>query len=274
MAPSHANIVAAAEAIRSADALLIGAGAGMGVDSGLPDFRGPEGFWKAYPPFRGRQFHEMSTPHWFHTDPALAWGFFGHRLNLYRSAVPHAGFEILKRWAAGRSLGAFVFTSNVDGQFQKSGFPDDALVERHGSIHYLQCTAACGCPLRRADEVQIDVDPATIRARSRPPTCSDCGAIVRPNILMFDDFQWDHRRYFEQRIRYEAWLRRVQSARIVAVELGAGLAIPTVRHECEQRSAFMVRINPRDSAAPRRGVSLPLGAAQALAAIDARLQAD
>ena len=67
----------AAEAIRTGDALLIRAGAGMGVDSGLPDFRGPEGFWKAYPPFRGRKFAEMSTPHWFQTDPALAWGFLG-----------------------------------------------------------------------------------------------------------------------------------------------------------------------------------------------------
>ena len=52
------NLATAAEAVRCADALLIGAGAGMGVDSGLPDFRGPEGFWKAYPPFRGTQFHE------------------------------------------------------------------------------------------------------------------------------------------------------------------------------------------------------------------------
>ena len=40
-----------AELIRQADGLLIGAGAGMGVDSGLPDFRGKEGFWKAYPAF-------------------------------------------------------------------------------------------------------------------------------------------------------------------------------------------------------------------------------
>ena len=66
-----ARFQAAAEAIRTADALLIGAGAGMGVDSGLPDFRGPEGFWKAYPPFRGKQFGEISTPHWFQTDPGL-----------------------------------------------------------------------------------------------------------------------------------------------------------------------------------------------------------
>ena len=64
------NLRAAADAIRTADALLIGAGAGMGVDSSLPDFRGPEGFWRAYPPFRGRRFAEMSTPHWFKTDPA------------------------------------------------------------------------------------------------------------------------------------------------------------------------------------------------------------
>lgn len=54
-------LAAAADAIRSADALLIGAGAGMGVDSGLPDFRGAEGFWKAYPPFRGKLFSELST---------------------------------------------------------------------------------------------------------------------------------------------------------------------------------------------------------------------
>src|SRR5439155_19501480 len=130
---------AAADAIRAAEALLIGAGAGMGVDSGLPDFRGPEGFWKAYPPFRGRQFAELSTPHWFRTDPALAWGFFGHRLNLYRAATPHAGFANLRGWVERPPLGYFVFTSNVDGQFQKAGFPEDRLLECHGSIHYLQC---------------------------------------------------------------------------------------------------------------------------------------
>src|SRR5947199_8107534 len=134
----------AAREIANAEGLLIGAGAGMGVDSGLPDFRGPEGFWKAYPPFRGRQFAELSTPHWFQTDPALAWGFFGHRLELYRSAIPHAGFGILRRWAERMPLGGFVFTSNVDGQFQTAGFPEQRIVECHGSIHYLQCTGRCG----------------------------------------------------------------------------------------------------------------------------------
>jgi NAD-dependent SIR2 family protein deacetylase len=148
---SNAQIRAAADAIRTADALLIGAGAGMGVDSGLPDFRGAEGFWKAYPPFRGRRFAEMSTPHWFRTDPPLAWGFFGHRLQLYRTAVPHAGFGLLHKWSAARPHGAFIFTSNVDGQFQQAGFAESQIVECHGSIHFLQCTRPCSRRIWPAD---------------------------------------------------------------------------------------------------------------------------
>src|SRR4051812_7923509 len=91
----------AAFALRDAQALLVTAGAGMGVDSGLPDFRGDEGFWNAYPPFRalGLSFVDLAQPSWFEDDPALAWGFYGHRLELYRRTVPHAGFARLLRWA-------------------------------------------------------------------------------------------------------------------------------------------------------------------------------
>ncbi len=268
----EAPITAAAEAIRHADALLIGAGAGMGVDSGLPDFRGPEGFWKAYPPFHGRQFSEMSTPHWFRTDPAIAWGFFGHRLNLYRAAVPHRGFAVLRRLSAGLALGSFVFTSNVDGQFQKAGFAEDEMIECHGSIHYLQCVRGCGRCIWPADGVQVDVDATTIRARSDLPTCPDCGSIVRPNILMFGDWDWDSSRCAAQVERYTAWLERVRGRRVVAVEIGAGLAIPTVRGECERRASVLVRINPREADVPPGGISIAMGALAALEAIDAALQ--
>src|SRR5262249_37666589 len=175
----------AAEAVASADALLIGAGAGMGVDSGLPDFRGDDGFWKAYPPFRGRSFASMSTPRWFRTDPALAWGFFGHRLNLYRGTAPHAGFEILRRWSERPRLGSLVFTSNVDGHFQRAGFSEGRVFECHGSIHFLQCAEPCSPEVWPSDDVSIDVDEETIRSRSESPRCRSCGGIARPNILMF-----------------------------------------------------------------------------------------
>ena len=81
------KIVQVKEALHSSEALLIGAGAGMGVDSGLPDFRGKEGFWKAYPPLAklGIRFEEMANPKWFQDDPDLAWGFYGHRLHQYRN---------------------------------------------------------------------------------------------------------------------------------------------------------------------------------------------
>src|SRR3712207_5697228 len=87
LAPDLAH---AAQLLDEADALLVCAGAGMGVDSGLPDFRGTHGFWKAYPALAraGIAFHEIANPASFETDPSLAWGFYGHRLALYRATVP------------------------------------------------------------------------------------------------------------------------------------------------------------------------------------------
>ncbi len=268
-----ASVQAAADAIRSTDALLIGAGAGMGVDSGLPDFRGPEGFWKAYPPFRGRRFAEISTPHWFRTDSRLAWGFFGHRLNLYRKAVPHAGFEILKRWAERMPLGHFVFTSNVDGQFHKAGFEAERSLEIHGSIHWLQCLQHCGQEIWATGDQEVEVDEATIRALANLPTCPSCHGLARPNILMFGDSGWDESRCSDQIARYKMWLNQLEGKRLVAVELGAGLAVPTVRHECEFRSTLLIRINPCESETAT-GIPLSLGAQDALQRIDEILKRD
>ena len=75
------SIKKAKDILKKAKSILITAGAGMGVDSGLPDFRGDKGFWKAYPPIanRGLSFIEMANPEWFDRDPHLAWAFYGHR---------------------------------------------------------------------------------------------------------------------------------------------------------------------------------------------------
>lgn len=263
------DILRAAEAVRGASGLLVGAGAGMGVDSGLPDFRGTEGFWKAYPPFRGRQFAEMSTPHWFRTDPELAWGFFGHRLNLYRSSTPHAGFQVLLKWIEQFSLDAFVFTSNVDGQFQKAGFALDSIIECHGSIHHLQCVKGCSRKIWSAAEVVVDVDMENIRARGDLPLCPDCGALARPNILMFNDYGWDSARTSSQGELFNIW--RGRQRRVVAIELGAGMAIPTVRLCCEEIGDAVIRINPREADVSAGGIGIPLGARDALERIDAVL---
>jgi NAD-dependent SIR2 family protein deacetylase len=254
----------AAEAVLAADALLIGAGAGMGVDSGLPDFRGPEGFWRAYPAFHGKRFAEISNPVWFQRDPEQAWGFFGHRLHLYRGTLPHSGFEILRRWGESRPLGYFVYTSNVDGHFQQAGFSPRRIVECHGSIHFLQCVDGCTDAIWPADETTVQVDADTVRAQGPLPQCGRCGKLARPNILMFGDGGWIAKRSQEQESRYHQWLRQVSGKRLAVVEFGAGTGVPTVRLECEERAERLIRVNPRDTSAPPGSIVLPMAALQAI----------
>lgn len=266
---------AAVRAIAEAEGYLITAGAGMGVDSGLPDFRGPEGFWRAYPPYRalGLRFEELAQPIWFERDPTLAWGFYGHRLHLYREATPHEGFEILARWARAAPSGAFVFTSNVDGQFEQAGFDPARIVECHGSLQHAQCLRGCGVGIFDASTFQVEVDPESFRAKEPLPHCR-CGALARPNVLMFNDWGWDGSRVRLAEERLEAWLGELGD-RIAIVELGAGTRVPTVRYFGERVArllgAPLLRINPREPEGPKGTISLRMGALEALRALDGKL---
>lgn len=258
--------------LRDADGLLITAGAGMGVDSGLPDFRGTEGFWRAYPALQaeGVCFEDIANPGAFRQDPARAWGFYGHRLNLYRRTVPHDGYAILRKWADRMEQGAFVFTSNVDGHFQKAGFAEAQVAECHGSIHWLQCVDACRAHLWPADELRAEVDEAHCRLLSPLPACPRCAGMARPNILMFGDGSWIETRTEQQMTRLRNWLSTVRKP--VVVELGAGRAIPTVRRFCERSGPRIVRINPREFAIdPSRGVGIAGNALDMLRMLDEML---
>jgi NAD-dependent SIR2 family protein deacetylase len=274
---TRSTIGSAADAVANADALLITAGAGMGVDSGLPDFRGDKGFWKAYPPFErlGVSFVDMANPGWFARDPELAWGFYGHRLGLYRATTPHRGFEFLRKWGEELEYGSFVFTSNVDGQFQQAGFDRERVIECHGSINHLQCTEPCSNEIWSADDFEIAVDDDSIRAVSRLPKCPHCGAVARPNVLMFGDWHWIPGRTADQEQRFSSWLARAASPKLVIAEFGAGSAVPTVRMTSERvasrSGATLIRINPREKQVPHGHIGIAANALEALEAIDALL---
>ena len=169
------EIQRAADLISQADAILVTAGAGMSVDSGLPDFRGDEGFWKAYPPYKALDvgFTQMSSPAWFREDPAFAWGFYGHRRNLYRTTEPHDGYRILREL----SDDIYVVTSNVDAAFLKAGFDPDRVVETHGTIEWNQCMKICGAGVFLAGKQDVTVDPVSMRATGDLPTCPACGGL-------------------------------------------------------------------------------------------------
>jgi NAD-dependent SIR2 family protein deacetylase len=265
MDKSTPEILIAAELIRAADALLITAGAGMGVDSGLPDFRGPQGFWGVYPALgRARlNFEDIANPHAFQKHPKLAWGFYGHRLNLYRSTPPGKSFELLMRMAEEIPYGAFVLTSNVDGHFQKAGFSANRICEIHGSIHHLQCLNGCREHIWSASHFNPQVDEENCLITNDMPHCPNCGGIARPNILMFGDWGWQDQRQRQQMEALRDWLEKTKN--LVTIEIGAGTAIPTVRRIGESQGFPLIRINRQESEVTRQGdVGLPMGGLEAL----------
>ena len=212
----------------------------------------------------------MANPDWFHNDPKLAWAFYGHRLNLYRSTTPHIGFSQIIEQAKQKKSGYFVFTSNVDGQFQKSGFADDRIEECHGSIHHLQCCRPCSEKIWSAEETDIMIDSDKFEAIEPLPQCPNCGALARPNILMFGDWGWISHRTNSQGKRLSQWLNKLEKdqANLVVIEIGAGNAVPTVRHLSEnvatKMAAKLIRINPRDFQVPGDHISIPENAAKGI----------
>ncbi len=266
------NINRAKQLLKEADAIFITAGAGMGVDSGLPDFRGVEGFWNAYPKIKelGLKFEEMANPKCFKKDPQLAWAFYGHRLHLYRDTKPHEGFKKLLDLSHNKKYGAFIFTSNVDGQFQKAGFKEEQIMECHGSIHHLQCIDNCSSKLWSANSTHIKIKE-DFKVKKPLPHCPDCTKVSRPNILMFGDFGWNYARTDFQRERLKLWINTIEknNAKLAIVEIGAGTAVPTVRNTSEQIAKNfnvpLIRINPRENFGAE--IRLDMGALEALSHI-------
>jgi NAD-dependent SIR2 family protein deacetylase len=216
----------------------------------------------------GLDFADMANPKWFAINPSLAWAFYGHRLNLYTDTTPHNGFKMLLELVKTKNNNYFIFTSNVDGQFQKAGFDENKIYEVHGSIHHLQCTKNCNNKIWEAKDEYIEVDMDKFEAINIH-LCEDCGAIARPNILMFGDFGWNYKRANKQNAKYNKWLKQNKNKNIAIVEIGAGKDIPTIRSEDNLLSkkytnTKLIRINPRDFNVDGDDISIALGGLEGL----------
>ena len=272
----------AVDAIRSADALILASGAGMGVDSGLPDFRGNDGFWRAYPLYRdmGIGIDTLSDARRLKLNPHSLWGFYGHRLELYRRAEPHDGFAILRRIAAGLEsrLGWFVLTSNVDGHWQRAGFDPSRVSEVHGSLFTLQCAQPCSRATWDVPDLNVQVDAHQLQAADPLPACIHCGGLARPNLLMFHDPDYISDRALAQQQRLDEWREALPpDARLLIIECGAGIAIPSIRKMSEwwvrNHNGTLIRINPIHSGVPAGQIGLRTGALDALRQLDELLSA-
>jgi len=218
----------------------------MGVDSGLPDFRGNEGFWKEYPAIAKLKldFSEMANPQWFVKDPKFAWGFYAHRYNLYNNTIPHSGFDILEAFILKNNLDHFIVTSNVDNQFQEAGFESDHIYEIHGRINFNQCTS---CSSVWENQSSYTIDQEKLLLTSEVPCCPECGSLARPNILMFEDFQYNDNISSLQEKKFIEFCEKYENNDLLVIEIGAGIAIPSIRHITESfmnKGYDCVRINP------------------------------
>lgn len=264
-----------------ADAVIIGSGAGMGVDSGLGTFRGGcRGVWPGLEAI-GLAYEEICHPRWFKDEPHLGWAFWNHCHMAYQATIPHEGYAHLRELGQRCPLGYFSFTSNIDGHWISSGMTPDKVLEVHGAVRWLQCSSPC-CPdvWKAPKDFSLIEDPITHRVRGVLPTCPKCQAIARPNVQMFGgDSAFSGARRASQSSRYHAWLQALEgrpdrnSLRVACIEVGCGLTVPTVRKEIESvmrrfPGARLIRLNPENPGmAPEfadRGASLPLSASSAI----------
>lgn len=148
-------------------------GAGISTDSGIPDFRGPQGLWTQNP-----KAEKLSDIRYYMTDPEvrrLAWQ---QRLaHPAWQARPNAGHMALVSLEERGRLLALV-TQNIDGLHQLAGNSPDKVVEVHGTIHEVVCM---GCAWRGPMRATL----ARVRAGEEDPACRSCGGILKSATISF-----------------------------------------------------------------------------------------
>jgi NAD-dependent SIR2 family protein deacetylase len=261
-----------ASLIRAADAIAVFAGAGMGVDSGLEQYRGMDGLWTRSLRINNKEipYTDLMKPEAFRKEPGLAWGFVSNRIASYQNTVPHEGYSILQEWLHHKEY--FIVTSNVDEQFQKSGFHHNRIFELHGSLFNTQCMYNAECGTWRTPHIKMLSDGVT--ADTPYPSCPICNSFCRPNVYLFDDDFFLPDVAAEQQFRYMEWREYIgeEGLRSLTLEIGAGETIPTIRKFAERFTGTyntLVRINPHDHGTDRTNYRpVPFGAREGLIRIN------
>ena len=153
--------------------IVVLTGAGISTDSGIPDFRGPQGLWTRDP-----NAEKLSNIHYYMSDPEirrLAWR--GRLEHPAWAAAPNAGHRALVELERRGKLHALV-TQNIDGLHQRAGNSPDRVIEVHGTVHDVVCM---GCGWRGPMTHTLD----RVRAGEDDPPCRECGGILKSATISF-----------------------------------------------------------------------------------------
>jgi len=238
-----ADGTAALQNLRRAGRLVVLTGAGVSAESGIPTFRGDDGYWTAGS--RNYQPMDLATCAAFRRRPEVVWAWYLYRLGVCRSARPNAAHRALV--AVERALGERfrLVTQNVDGLHLRAGSDPARLWHIHGSLERVRCADGCGQPPRPTPAVPMPwprhqpLDAATARALR----CS-CGGWLRPHVLWFDEY------YDEANFHFDSALTAAARADLLIV-VGSSGATNLPMHMaalCAQRGIPRLLIDPEHTA--------------------------
>jgi NAD-dependent SIR2 family protein deacetylase len=278
------SIKLAKEYLNNADAILITSGAGMSVDSGLPDYRSNQGIIAKLNE-KGYTYNDISDSKAFLENAEYSWGWYAEQMQIYLEATPHLGYHLIKKYIEDNKLEYFIFTSNVDCMWKKAGFDKNKILEYHGSLDYLQSLSKHG-PVWETDlnEIKnIKYDKVTYKCDvSTIPKSKYDNQYARPNVCLFNDKKYfNTTRFYEIDKIFSEWYITMSklNKRIVVLEIGAGIIVPTIRERSEtfikdylinvdvdnkEDYAKLIRINPVYTNVPEGHISISLTGLKAL----------
>ena len=173
--------------------VLVLTGAGVSAESGIPTFRGKDGYWRNLDPAK------LATSEAFARDPQLVWDWYRERRERIRNARPNAAHEAVARLAQG--TGEFLLvTQNVDDLHARAGITAEKMVQIHGDIFVTRCTR-CDSRAELCDADRMGIAVGTGLAGARPsiadseeeeaehalPKCPECHALMRPGVVWFGE---------------------------------------------------------------------------------------
>ena len=157
--------------------VLVLTGAGVSAESGIPTFRGKDGYWRNLDPA------QLATPEAFTRDPKLVWQWYRERRQRIRNAQPNPAHEAITKLAE-HADNFLLVTQNVDDLHARAGLPKKTMVQIHGDIFLTRCS---GCDFGRRDYEQDREEKEEEEEQNVVPRCAKCDALMRPGVVWFGE---------------------------------------------------------------------------------------
>ncbi len=189
------------EARESGRYITVLTGAGISAESGIPTFRGPEGYWtigsKEYQP------QEMATYWMFKKRPYDVWNWYLYRIKVCSRAEPNPGHKAIARMEELLGDNFILITQNVDGLHLRAGNSLKRTYQIHGNIFSIRCSNECSTKIYPLPEGIRGKDKGEeiTEEEKRLLRCPKCGAIARPHVLWFDEYYDERYFYYESSLR-------------------------------------------------------------------------